>query len=455
MAIGARVPVKKFATTSDTDGVLLTDMPELMGEINWEWVASGVNPRVNNARRLAGGQVSRANHDRIRIDVESFSAGVYTLVDSFLVSIEQFYDINQAREGNNLSTAAGTGVIIAGVNTRNTLLVGRSTSNRILVQQGAWFDNTANLTRGYVLGHDGGALDRRLAPYSNAISRTVTVHRRSATKPSAPSEGTSSDVGDDEIRFDGTSIIFAENTEWSPLERELGGTDPLWLASANFSLEDSGIWYPDEWTVYASGGTFSIEYSTDDGETWSTTLPVDEEFYLYRFRDDTSHWHGPFGVGIEPGSNGWRTVLVVSYAADQANGEVITFDPPLNWQDASELYFTWENEVQNHDGSIATSNVSGVSVPKFEVRTRGSADTSGEHVNQLLFRFAQGVATHWSRGKGLVDPSYSAWLGAATQEDQRLRIDFIGAGDNEEAATSIRVFRGYRTRMGTLHIYLR
>ena len=451
MAHNILTPTKGYTTVGNTDGVPLHEMDPLLGSLSYVFLSGGTASSYSaTASRLPGQPVVRTEYDGIRITaVHTAVDNSRTILEEWDMDIESFFTIRQANEGNTLAATgvSPNGALVAGKLTGDTMMIGRSSSNRILIQQGGTWSAPANLSAflGYVANRTGGDLERRLSTYETARSRQITVQRRSAAEPAAPLET--------EVTYDGTIITIADDSEWKTLEITPTGADPLWIATAEFTPTNTNTYEAGTWIVHASGTSFSLQYSADDGRTWSTSPPTSVTNYIYRFRDGTAHWHGPFNAGPE-NVREWVTKFAHNWAANETASSTHIFDATFDWSGESFIDITWTNSVSNGAGGETTGNDRSITIPKMHIRSNAISDAgNGQQDYQLLVRLSDLEGNGWSVGNATSNAVYTNWLGGATENDQRLRLDFQHTSANLERASQVRIIRGYTTRPGTIHIY--
>ena len=442
MATSIPLPVKPFAVRADNDGVPLDQMGDLIGTERIIHIGNSGVPSAAASTRITGGGVSRNEHDLLILTARHLDGSDNSVVDkTWHINVDDYWTTVRSDEGDALTDASQTALVIDSTDGNDSMLIGRSNGGRMLVQLGGWSNpgNTATFMRLEALIHDAGLLARRLDSVTSSVSRVVTLQRRSATRPAAPT--------DTEVTYDGVALFIDENSEWVGLELTPTGPDPLWYTTTAFRSYSQG-WEHDDWAVYASSTTFTPEYSTDNGNSWSSDIP-DETPFLYRFRDADGILHGPYSEGTTQG--GWTEIFNRNVSGD--NPVAFALDPPLDWQYADLVAFQWENTVLDGSGSPQQGNTRSVIVPSNVVFTTALM-TTGEQLHQILMRMSDHDGSGYSTGRGLVSPSLTDWLSGATQQDQRLRLDFQGASMGLQRAVRLVVRRGYTTYSGSLRILL-
>ena len=441
MTIPVSTAVKPFAVATHQGGVPLDQMGELIGTERVVHIGNSGVPSAAASTRITGGGVSRTEHDLLILTARHLDGSSNIVVDkTWQISVEDYWTTTRADEGDALSDASQNAIIVDSTDGNDSMLIGRSNGGRMLVQLGSWDNtgNTATFMRLEAIVHDAGLLARRLDNVTSSVSRVVTLQRRSATRPPAPT--------DTEVNYDGVALFIDENSEWVGLELTPTGPDPLWYTTTAFRNFSSG-WEHDDWAVYASSTTFAPEYSTDDGSTWSTTNPGTPP-YLYRFRDADGVLHGPFSEGVP---NQWLEVL--NREVTGMNPQSYALQPALDWELSELMAFEWRNNIQNASGDETQGNTRTIVVPTSAIYTTGLM-TTGEQIHQILLRLSDHDGSSYSMGNGLISPTLTEWLAAATQQDQRLRLDFQGATNGSQRAVRLVVRRGYTTYTGRLRILM-
>ena len=439
MAISVPIPVKDFAALSDSEGIPISAMPELVGVERLISVGLSAVPGPSASVRLTGGGISRSEHDLIVITARHVS-GSDTIVDkTWHVDPDDWWALTRAEEGDALSDSSNTAVLADPTDgSDDSLLVGRSNGGRALVMQGGWSNpgSTSTYMRIEAVVHDAGLLARRLDTVASSVSRVVTLQRRSATRPAAPT--------DTEVTYDGIALAIDQNSEWVGLDLTPTGPDPLWYTTTAFRQSASG-WDHDEWAVYATSTTFVPEYSVDDGVTWSTTRP-NAPPYGYRFRDADGVLHGPYTEGTP---QDWQQVFNRDITGD--NPVAFALQPALDWEQSDWIAFEWWNDITTGTGTVTQGNTRVVVIPSASLYTTALM-TTGEQFHQVLLRMSDHDGSGYSMGNGLIQPSLTTWLNDATQQDQRLRLDFQGASMGLQRASRLVIRRGFTSQDGHLII---
>ena len=185
MAIHVPVPVKPFAHLTDTAGVPLDSLRPMigagdelrMGEVTLTNPASSLGEAIAISGFVP---ITPATHDYLHVDITGAR---------FSLSVDDFILIDEASAGDTLSLTADPLTAKAAVNatTGETLLIGRTATNGVLIQRGTHVPaSTQTRYELRVESYDAGVLHRRISPFQDHATRQVILQRRSAVQPAAP-----------------------------------------------------------------------------------------------------------------------------------------------------------------------------------------------------------------------------------------------------------------------------
>ena len=226
----------------------------------------------------------------------------------------------------------------------------------------------------------------------------------------------------------------------------------LWTATEQVRrrvVNDAYSYTDGGYTVTAA---WDIQYSTDDGSTWTTTEPTDLYHYI-RYRDqETGEWGPIIPIGTNVGSNDWQPIRTNDLVyPGSANQDVLGAD--YDFGDFAELLFIVAGYrlITVGDGMGGTMEV-GVNGPWHHfVLNRGGgwpvADISeGQENNDAddgnSFQFAYSAASEgpglqiWERGDELsgVNPGNPTFLQDSGEPPTQLGGHFkLMSTDGDEA----------------------
>jgi len=433
MAISVPVPVKPHAALKDTGGVPLGDLPEMVGPevlLRIGFAAIGDQfDQLDEAVQLTVLPFRVAVQDAC--EVRAVEDTTSRVIERWRLDPDDFTALTAAAEGDTLTTAGATptGVQITS-DGGSAMVFGRTSGDHVLAQRvGSWGPATdSDSLRLYAVAvqHNRGLLDRRISPLQDHANRVIVVKAFSTTEPDAPAAG--------EVTFDGTIVATGENSEWKPLETESTSTDPEWLASATFTYNFfQGRWFPrGQWAVAAGGSTFRVEYSPTGEAPWSGTVPTERPYFI-RIRNSQGSWD-VHQIGA-PASRSWNRswALGITLGASSPSTRTL-FTVRLSWTNTMFVALSWKQDVNYGTGATAgvQSQRRVVLIPSTFVRTVESSRT-GLRPQSIFVRFAD-AGSSYSIGDQL--GSVADWMNAATADDQRVRIEFLGASDNSQDASS-------------------
>ena len=438
MSIPVPVPTHPFATLGNTEGVPLDLMRPMIGagdELRMGTLTLN-NPAgsLSEAVAISGFvPITPATHDYLHIDIPGAR---------FSLSIDEFIDIEEAEVGDVLSTAADPATAKSAINPVNgeTLLVGRTTNNGVLIQAGTHAPGSTRVAYNlHVESYDAGVLHRRISPFQDHATRQVILQRHSAVTPPAPT-GT-------EVSFDGQRPILAEDSEWAPIDLQISGTDPLWLATITFQYHFTLTrWIRvGNWVVYPGASTFRIQYASSSSGPWVNADPGDSELWVrYRLADGT--WSAHQVRGLSSSTRQWRELEVKSLTSGFTSSDARI--PGLNLH-ATEWLSIAHQPDNNPSQSGIQGNIVSIEIPAQLLRGTDPSN-AGLQRNSILFMFNQITGGTWVIGDEAFpnDTAYNDWRNAATTTEQRGHINFYGTAENDNMVSNARILRGHSANLG-------
>ena len=187
MAIPVAVPTKPFAHLHDTEGVPLDSMRPLLGQGS-EIAMGNVTTATDQLAAAVGINsfvpVTPATNDRVIVRLRGGTL-------EWSLSVDDFVLITAASEGATL-TAAGSGYTareLRPTGSSQTLLIGRTSANGVLVQRGTWAPGAgAVVLELHVVSYGSGVLRRRISPLQDHATRQVILHPPQRTQASRADE---------------------------------------------------------------------------------------------------------------------------------------------------------------------------------------------------------------------------------------------------------------------------
>ncbi len=451
MAIPLNGPNKEYAGLMSPDGVPLGELQALVGDPNTIFLGANGNSDLATlfsiAIEIGPLAVSVSDHDFIRVTVDNGSGF------SWQIPVQDFTGIpSPASEGDDISVGDAAGnqrsVTIEESNGGNTILMGRTDSNVVLLQFGTFApaptQNPAPPAsmRVSAITHNQGLVRRRIDPLRNHITRTIILQRHSATEPPAPASG--------EVTFDGLTTTLARNSEWADINLEISGTDPRWIASVEFRyISVLDRWIPvGAWTVHLANNSFRIQYASSSTGPWLASDPGTTELWVrYRLQDGTWATHQTRVASI---SRAWRNIRVLFLPGGQVS---ITESVSQMDLDQFEL-ISFQYQEDTNDGVLGTQgNAIPLLISSRDILSASASDGSVQE-NSLVYSFPRLGPSWMVRGNYAFpnNSAYESWYQDASAAEQRGHINFGGTVTGDPLFSSLRWFRGFSTNPATLRI---
>ena len=444
MAIAIDIPSKSYAALLNTDGVPLSDLQQMVGDpLTIFWGSNGdrdLASLFSIARPIGTRAISVADHDILRVTIDNGDDYVWEL------PVQDFTGIPTAASAGDTLVAPTTAIEVAEASGGNTILVGRTDSNVFLMQVGTYAPAPTqspappSTFRLVAITHNEGLVRRRIDPLRNHVTRQVVVHRHSATRPVAPTSS--------EVTFDGFNTIIEPNSEWTDINTNIVGSDPLWIASREFqyiSILDRWIGR-SAWSIHLASSSFRIQYSSTADGPWVDTDPGTPELWV-RYRLDDGTW-ATHQTRVSSSSRSWSTLAIASLRAGQVS--VTRSTPTIDPDDFEWFCFTYQEDPNTGQGGLQ-GNIIPVTIPTWMFR--GGDTTSGElQQNSLVYTFPRLGPGSMVRGDNAfpTTESYQDWYEAANASEQRGHITYSGPDETMPEVNSLRWFRGYSGALGVL-----
>jgi len=419
MAIQVPVPTKAYASLLDTEGVPLAELLPLLGtetETQLANITAANQAALDTAFRVGGDQVSVGVHDRIRIAAVT-SGGVQ--IAEWTVDIDDWRTLGARNEGNDLSTGGDNRAVTA-LSAVGSLLVGRSSRNRILIQRGTFTTSeTGFFINAYARQYDGGLLERRISNLRPNPNRDTVLKKRSATEPAAPAG----------VTFDGNGYATPSDDGWiRATDADPPGTDPIWLAAAHNPYDPATETYnPEAWIITPGGSTFRQQWATDESGPWQDTVPADAARLVTRVRIN-----GVWQVYVvrDETASGWNWFKATSLAPSGSPYTVQLDD--TDWSD-----YKWIEFIMRQFTGTTQGNRRSVLVPADHVYSTGvTVNTNSAYTLNLLLTEIGGAWT-----MGATDAFSSLVVPNGLQ--QTFRIRFYGLEAARNHGTHMHITMGY------------
>ena len=403
---------------------------------------------LGDGYRMTGQPVMREQHTHLRL---KFTSGGSTV--TYQITTDQFFNIDRAERGDDLS-ATGKGLTVTHP-TAGTIIVGRSTTNRILLQVGTYSTSTLLSIEAEGLLFRGGHLESRLSVLEAHITRRIAAKKIVASATAL----TDVDVPQGVIVENGVAIWGTD--DWRDISEEItaGNNQRVVLAEASVSYSTfDGVWTIGAWTIHEADSSFDLWYTRIGDDTALENPPSDASNYNVNIRNSDGTI-STFLVGLPetPVSNPSGRELLISHNFQAGGTNPLRLSLRTGrtvWTEASFFTIAWapfDDDIT--DGSLFMPiNLKTVVIPCEYVRAAnrgvgGTYDRVQHHTwHVMVAEQIQAIA----RG--------NSTLSFTTNEHrQYLQINFLLLAETTHdvsRADTVEIHRAYTTRGGNLQIWL-